>query len=136
MVGGKIIRDKLFFFGGYQQTVQRSNPGTNIAHVPTALTAAGNFSVEDAAVSAGGCQSKQITLIDPLNKTPFGNNMIPAVSAGIRRRVNLLSFVPISTDPCGTYLFGQLANNPDWQVIGRVDYVRSAKHILYGRYAT
>jgi hypothetical protein len=27
-----------------------------------------------------------------------------------------------------------LANNPDWQVIGRVDYVRSDKHTLYGRY--
>ncbi len=37
--GGKIIRDRLFFFGGYQQTVQRSNPGLNTAHVPTwALT--------------------------------------------------------------------------------------------------
>ena len=44
---------------------QRSNPGTNTAHVPTALTIAGNFSVEDAPTSAGGCQSKAITLLDP-----------------------------------------------------------------------
>jgi hypothetical protein len=133
VVGGKIIRDKLFFFGGYQQTVQRSNPGTNTAHVPTALTAAGDFSVEDAPVSAGGCQSKQINLMDPTNKVPFANNKIP-ISRFDKAAMKLLIFVPVSTDPCGTYLFGQFANNPDWQVIGRVDYVRSAKHILYGRY--
>ena len=30
--GGKIIKDKLFFFGGYQQTTQRSNPANNTAH--------------------------------------------------------------------------------------------------------
>ena len=58
-LGGRIVRDKLFFFGGYQQTVQRSNPGTNTAHVPTALTLAGNFSVEDAATSAGGCSRRR-----------------------------------------------------------------------------
>ncbi len=43
VIGGKIIRDKLFFFAGYQQTAQRSNPGNNTAHVPTALTAAGEL---------------------------------------------------------------------------------------------
>ena len=36
VVGGSIIKDKLFFFGGYQGTRQRSNPAATIAHVPTA----------------------------------------------------------------------------------------------------
>jgi hypothetical protein len=134
VVGGKILRDKLFFFAGYQQTVQRSNPGTNTAHVPTALTAIGNFTVEDAATSAGGCQPKAITLIDPVTKAPFPtNNVIPS-SRFDPAAVKLLSFVPVSSDPCGTILYGQPSNNPDWQVIGRVDYVRSSKHTLYGRY--
>ena len=133
VVGGKIVRDKLFFFAGYQKTIQRSNPGTNTAHVPTALTAVGNFSVEDAATSAGGCQSKAISLIDPLNKLAFPNNIIP-VTRFDPASVKLLSFVPVSADPCGTLLYGQPSNNPDWQVIGRVDYTRSAKHVLYGRY--
>src|SRR5258708_1946147 len=134
VMGGRIIRDKLFFFGGYQQTVQRSNPGTNTAHVPTALTAMGNFTVQDAATSAGGCQQKAITLIDPTTKAPFpNNNMIPS-SRFDTASAKLLNFVPISSDPCGTFLFGQLANNPDWQTIYRVDYVRSSNHTLYGRY--
>ena len=35
-LGGPIFRDKLFFFGGYQATVLRQRPASNIAYVPTA----------------------------------------------------------------------------------------------------
>jgi len=132
--GGKIIRDKLFFFGGYQQTTQRSNPGTNTAHVPTALTAAGNFSVEDAATSTGGCQTKAITLKDPTTGTPFPGNIIPVSRFDVAGAKLLSSYIPQSTDNCGLLLYAQPANNPDWQAIGRVDYVLSEKHSLYGRY--
>jgi len=102
-VGSKIVRDKLFFFAGYQQTVQRSNPGTNTAHVPTALTAVGNFSVEDAATSTGGCQSKPITLKDPLGGT-FPNNQIPLSRFDPAAEKLLSSFIPQSTDNCGLIL--------------------------------
>jgi len=134
--GGRIIRDKLFFFGGYQQTVQRSNPANNTAHVPTALTLAGNFSVEDAATSAGGCQSKAIALKDPLSTTgaTFPNNIIPTNRLDPAASKLLGSFIPVSTDPCGTFLYAYPTNNPDWQAIGRVDYIRSEKHTIYARY--
>jgi hypothetical protein len=131
--GGKLIRDKLFFFGVYQQTVQRSNPGTNTAHVPTALTILGDFSVQDAATTSGGCQSKAITLKNPRTGLPYANNKIPQDQFD-PAAVKLLSFIPISTDPCGTYLYGQPANNPDYQIIGRMDYIRSEKHSVFGRY--
>jgi len=133
VVGGKIIKDKLFFFGGYQQTAQRSNPNGTTAHTPTALTLKGDFSVQDAATSTGGCQSKAVALQDPLSKLPFANNIIP-VSRFDPASSKVLNYIPTSTDPCGTYLYGQLANNPDWQAIGRVDYVRSDRHTMYGRY--
>ena len=123
--GGKIIRDKLFFFGGYQQTTQRSNPGTITAHVPTALTSVGNFSVEDAATSAGGCQKAAITLKDPTTGNPFPNNTIPVSRFDPGGGQLLSKYIPTSTDPCGLILYGQPANNPDWQAIGRVDYVIS-----------
>jgi len=132
--GGKIRRDKLFFFGGYQQTVQRSNPGLNTAHVPTALTAVGNFSVQDAATSAGGCQSKAITLKDPSTGTPFPNNTIPVSHFDPAAAKLLSNYIPVSTDPCGLILYGQPSNNPDWQIIGRMDWVASEKHSMYGRY--
>ena len=134
--GGRIIKDKLFFFGGYQQTVQRSNPGQRTAHTPTAQTLAGDFSVEDAATSAGGCQSKAVSLKDPLDptgKTLFANNVIPQ-SRFDASAIKLLNYIPVSSDRCGLVLFGQPANNPDWQIIGRIDYVKSARHQIYGRY--
>ena len=132
--GGKIIRDKLFFFGGYQQTTQRSNPGTITAHVPTALTSVGNFSVEDAATSAGGCQKAAITLKDPTTGNPFPNNMIPVSRFDPAGAKLLTKYIPTSTDPCGLVLYGQPANNPDWQAIGRIDYVISEKQLFFGRY--
>ncbi len=132
--GGRIKRDKLFFFGGYQQTVQRSNPAGTSAVVPTALTIAGNFSVEDAAIAAGGCQKNAVTLKNPYNnQAPFPGNIIPQTLFD-PAAMKLLSYIPVSSNPCGSYEFGQLANNPDWQIIGRVDYVRSEKHTLYGRW--
>jgi hypothetical protein len=131
--GGRIIRNKLFFFGGYQQTTQRSNPGNTTAHVPTALTLAGDFSIEDAATSAGGCQSKPITLKNPSGQ-PYANNQVPLSQMDTSAMKLLNSFIPVSPDPCGLFLFGQLANNPDWQYIGRVDYTKSDKHLMYVRY--
>ncbi len=131
--GGRIVKDKLFFFGGYQQTVQRSNPSQTTAHVPTALTLAGNFSVEDAATSAGGCQKTAITLKDPLSGNPFPNNIIPS-NRFDPASLKMLSFIPVSSDNCGAFTYGQPANNPDWQVITRMDYVINSKHTLYGRY--
>src|SRR6266436_282826 len=51
-VGGALIKNKLFFFGGYQGTIQRSDPTQNIAYVPTAAMLAGDFS----AVASTLCQ--------------------------------------------------------------------------------
>src|SRR5467141_3808558 len=43
-LGGAIVKNKLFFFGGYQGTIQRSEPTQNIAYVPTPAMLAGDFS--------------------------------------------------------------------------------------------
>jgi hypothetical protein len=135
VAGGRIIRDKLFFFGGYQGTRQRSNPSSNTAHVPTAAVLNGDFSVLDGAKSTGGCQTSLKQLKDPLNNNaPFPNNQIP-VNRFDQASVKLVkNYIPVATDPCGLVLFGQPANNPDDQWIGRIDYVRSDKQQIYGRY--
>ena len=48
-LGGKIIKDKLFFFGGFQGTRNRQDPPQTISYVPTPATLAGDFSVFDGA---------------------------------------------------------------------------------------
>ncbi len=132
-VGGRILKDKLFFFAGYQGTRQRSNPSTNTSYVPTAATLAGDFSLMESPKSTGGCQSAQKTLKN-VSGTPYPNNQIPVASfdpAGIKLAS---TYVPTSTDPCGTYRWGYITNNPDDQWIGRVDWVVSDHQNFYGRY--
>ncbi len=135
VAGGRIIKDKLFFFGGYQGTRQRSNPASTTAHVPTAAVLNGDFSVLDGGKSTGGCQTSLKQLKDPLNgNAPFPNNQIP-VNRFDPASVKLVkNYIPVSSDPCGLVLYGQPANNPDDQWIGRVDWVRSEKQNVYFRY--
>src|SRR5687767_14075506 len=42
-LGGPMKSNKLFFFGGYQGKIERSNPATTISFVPTAAMRAGDF---------------------------------------------------------------------------------------------
>ena len=42
--GGRIIKDKLFFFGGFQGTENRQNPPQLTTHIPTAAMLTGDFS--------------------------------------------------------------------------------------------
>jgi hypothetical protein len=131
VVGGPIKKDKIFFFNGYQGTRQRSNPAAQTAHVPTSASLAGDFS----ALEGTGCLSKARSITDPNNNNaPFPNNQIP-VSRFDSAAVKLVNnFIPTSANPCGLTLYGQPANNPDDQWVGKVDWVRSEKHALYGRY--
>jgi hypothetical protein len=132
-VGGKIKKDKLFFFAGYQGTRQRSNPANQIAYVATPAALAGNFSQLDGATSSGGCLSKAKQLVNPQG-IPYPNNQIPINTfdpAGLKLAS---TYLPPAINACGEAFFAFLANNPDDQVIGRIDYVVSSKQTFYGRY--
>jgi len=131
--GGRIIKDKLFFFGGYEGTRQRTDPTNHTAYVPTAAVLAGDFSVVDGATSSGGCLSKAKQLKDPSGNA-YPGNKIPQSAfdpAGLKL---MSSYLPTSTDPCGTILYAYPGNNPDDQWIGHIDYIISDKNSLYGRY--
>jgi len=130
-LGGRIVRDKLFFFMGYQGTRVRATPNGTTSFVPTAATLSGDFS----AMESAACQSngKARTLLDPLSGQPFPNAQIPVnrLNAAALKFVN---YLPSTSDPCGRVVYGILNNNGEDQVIGRVDYYRSEKHSLFARY--
>ncbi|SPE40366.1 conserved exported hypothetical protein [Candidatus Sulfopaludibacter sp. SbA3] len=131
--GGRIIKDKLFFFGGYQGTRQRSDPAQNTAYTPTAAALTGDFSVLDGAKSSGGCLATAKTLKDA-NGNPYPGNKIP-ISTFDPAGLKLAStYIPTSSNPCGNFLYGYLADNPDNQWIGRVDYLINSKQAFYARY--
>jgi len=131
--GGRIIKDKLFFFGGYQGTRQRSDPASQIAYTPTAATLAGDFSVADGSNKSGGCLATARALKDA-SGVLYPNNQIPKTTFDAAGLKLASTYLPLATDPCGKVFFGYLTNNPDDQVIGRIDYNVSSKQQFFGRY--
>ncbi len=127
VVGGKIIRDKLFFFAGYQGTRQHS-VATATTHTATAAALAGDFT----ALESPGCTG---TTSGRTLKAPFsGNQANPTSFDPASVKVFSAGYVPLSTDPCGLLNYVLPAIDNENQEIGRVDYVFSNKHNLYGRY--
>jgi len=133
IAGGRIIKDKLFFFGGYQGTRQRSDPASQIAYTPTAATLAGDFSVADGSNKSGGCLATARALKDA-SGVLYPNNQIPKTTFDAAGLKLASTYLPLATDPCGKVFFGYLTNNPDDQVIGRIDYNVSSKQQFFGRY--
>ena len=131
-IGGPIIKDKLFFFGGYQGTRQRSDPPQTTSFVATSAVLGGDFSTID----GGGCISggKGKTLIDPTTKNPFANNLIPVSRLNPEALKLISTYIPQSSDPCGKLVYGIKVTGDEGQYISRFDYIQNAKHSIYGRY--
>jgi len=130
-IGSHIIRNKLFFFAGFQGTFNRSNPPQSISYVPTAAALNGDFSAIDS--SSCVANGRAISLIDPLTGSPFPNDQIPANRIS-PVAVKLASYLPPAQTPCGKVTYGIPTTGDDDQVIGRVDWVQNTKHTIYGRY--
>ena len=124
-LGGPIVRDRLFFFGGYQGTVLRQRPASNIAFVPTPAMLAGDFRDFASPQCNGG---RQVAL-----RAPYVNNQIsPALFSPAA--LNLAKRLPSTTDPCGLITYDVTSDRDEKQTLARVDYQLSSKHSFFGRY--
>src|SRR3954468_4791204 len=104
-LGGPVIKDKLFFFDGYQGRLEKSNPPTSTSFVPTAAMLAGDFS----AIASPACSGRQINLSAAAG---FTNNRIdPRLFNPVA--LNILKHVPVSTDPCGRLQYGVPNNSTE-----------------------
>ncbi|HZT32562.1 MAG TPA: carboxypeptidase regulatory-like domain-containing protein [Bryobacteraceae bacterium] len=130
-VGGPVVRNKLFFFFGYQGTRTRTTPPQTISFVPTASILQGDFS----AFTSAGCQAngKARTLMDPATGRPFPNNFV-SPSQFNPQALALLKYVPQSNDPCGKITYGIPSPSGEDQYTGRVDWNVSEKHTVFARY--
>jgi len=82
-VGGAIIRNRLFYFGGVQGTIKKSNPANQQGYSMTPAMMNGDFSV----VTSTACQTKAIVLTAPfVNKAH--NVLVCVTGAGKAKRVS------------------------------------------------
>ena len=126
VIGGPVVRNKTFFFGGYQGTTQRSAPTTSRGFVPTAQMLAGDFT----AVTSMACRTTPVTLAASQG---FVNNRIdPSLFAP--QSLTLVKRLPATTDPCGEVRFGSRNISDEHLFLGRVDHQLSDKQSLFARY--
>jgi hypothetical protein len=124
-LGGPIVRNKLFFFGGYQGTNTRSDGAPTIGFVPTSAMLAGDFR----AFSSPSCNAgRQINLSAPFS----GNQINPALYNPIA--LAIAAKLPKAQNDCGSVTYGIVQRQDEQQVVSKVDYQRSASHSLFGRY--
>src|SRR5690348_14414278 len=125
-LGGRIIRNRTFFFGAFEDMQYRTGAALQ-ATVPTAAMRNGDFSKE------------KVTLVDPLNNNaPFANNQIPTA----RLNPVAVQVLPYYQAPnFGSGITQQSANyranaaNPttSWQYDARIDQMLTKKQSLFGR---
>jgi len=116
-LGGPIVKNKLFYFGNYQGTIEHNVANGLVAHTMSTPERSGDFSADP-------------TITDPLTGNPFPNNQIPIGRLDPATK-NLLNYLPSSTT--GTISFTQPGIVDDeHQFFGRVDY-NTDRNRLYGR---
>ncbi|HYU77933.1 MAG TPA: carboxypeptidase regulatory-like domain-containing protein [Vicinamibacterales bacterium] len=125
VLGGPVLQNKVFFFGGYQGKIERTNPSTTISYVPTQAMLNGDFTTFTSAACTAG---------RPVNLTGgFNNNQIdPSRLSPVA--LNFAKYLPASADPCGRVQYGIPNNNTEHQSIGKVDYTLSNRQNVFGRY--
>src|SRR5947209_886515 len=125
-LGGPIVKNKLFFFGGYQGTIQRSDPTQNTAYVPTAAMLRGDFTT----FAGPTCRTTPLTLAPSQG---FVNNQIsPSLISPFALKV--VARLPQTSDPCGKVNFGLRSNQSEHMEIARLDWQASEKHSIFGRF--
>ncbi|MGH9663057.1 MAG: hypothetical protein ACRD9L_01365, partial [Bryobacteraceae bacterium] len=124
-LGGPIVRNKLFFFGGYQQTWIRTSPTESKTLTIPAAYRTGDF-------SKLLTQSKSVAIADPLTGTPFPNNTIPQNRLS-PAAIALLKYSP-APGPDGYDHWNVRTPGNDLEAIGRIDYRPSERNSFTARY--
>jgi hypothetical protein len=119
-LGGPILKNKLFVFGGFQDLDIRTAPGNSQSQSLTAAERIGDFS------------GNPIIIYDPKNGLPFTDNKIPSDRLS-PAAVSMLKLLPLP-DPDGFTRYRISFGEKEKQYIVRGDYVINARQNLTLRY--
>ena len=131
-LGGPVVKDKVFFFFGYQGTRIKDVTGGLSAYVPTAADISGNLSALLSATDPNNPLSRAVPVKDPTTGSPFPNNQIP-VSRFDTASLGVLGWLPTVGGNGHVNYSEPLTQNLD-EYTARVDYNISAQDRLMGRY--
>lgn len=133
-LGGPIKKDKLFFFLGWQDTIQRATlPAQTV--LPTQAMLGGDFTQ---CVGPGGPGGVNL-------RAPFGSGTAADGATGPNATspsnfspviLAFMSHMPVAppTSPCGTLNYQTPENFTENQGLGRIDYHASSKDSFFARY--
>jgi hypothetical protein len=127
VLGGPLLRNKAFFFAGYQGTTTRQSPLPTQNFVPTAAMIAGDFSQYIANNCPGAAN---------LGRGVFGSGVVangrltlPLSPAAVA----IASRLPKTNNPCGAVFSGNILDEDQHQVPVRIDIPRG-NNTIFGRY--
>ena len=90
-LGGKVITDKLFFFGGYQGTREHKTSSATGYCVPTAAELMGDFSQ-----MGGNCAVNATAIIDPVTGVDISKTRKLPASSISPQAIALAKLLPLS----------------------------------------
>ncbi|MDR3578204.1 MAG: carboxypeptidase regulatory-like domain-containing protein [Anaerolineaceae bacterium] len=130
-VGGPLRKNKIFVFGGYQETRIRQQPASNIAFVATQAALNGDFSTLESAACQTSGKPKQ--LINPATGQKYANNYI-SPGTFTAPSLALIKLMPVSADPCGRLVYSISNPSNEYQYVSRADWTQSTRNNVFARY--
>ncbi len=131
-IGGPVVKNKTFFFVGFQGTSDRDVVNGLNKFVPTPAEEQGDFSALLNAGDPNNPLSRSVVIKDPTTHAPFPNNQIP-VSRFDPAAVAVTKFLPTAGGTGISFYSSPLSQN-FYDVLGRADQVVSDKDHLNARY--
>jgi hypothetical protein len=127
-------KDKTFFFFGHQSTRFRYISSGGQSFVPSPANLSGDFSAMLDAKSAANPLARAIPIVDPLTKSPFPGNLIPA-NRFDGAAIAVAKLLPSATSANGLVRFTSPFAPQDFdEETTRIDHAISTKDRLMGRY--
>ncbi len=123
--GGPILTNRMFFFAGYQSTIERRYPSDTLSIVPTQAMLNGDWTAFNQCHSPNWNATGQSLGFAAGSVSPALYS--PAALAVAAR-------LPAAQNACGEVRWGIRNERHDKQPIIRVDYQHAANHSTFGRY--